>query len=233
MSVSKKELIVKMRDAGVIPVFYHPDMDVLLRVVSICYQCGLRVFEFMHQRDNKGLRFFEHLQGQLDQFPDLLLGVGTVLDATMTQRYINGGASFIASPFLRADMGDVCNTYQTLWMPGCTTADEIDRAKAMGASAINVLPGNVLGFEFITPIARIHPELPLIPSGITDLREASLQRWFESGVLAIKLGTQVFTKEALGAKDWSGISANLTGLLQTISRIHAKVKPVNLDSVPE
>jgi len=225
--------MVKIRDAGVIPVFYHPDMDVLLRVVSICYQSGLRVFEFMHQRDNKGLRFFEHLQAQLDQFPGLSLGVGTVLDATMTERYISAGASFIASPFLRSDMGEVCNTRQTFWMPGCTTADEIDRAKAMGASAINVLPGNVLGYEFITPIARIHRELPLIPSGITDLREASLLRWFESGVLAIKLGSQVFTKEALGAKDWSGISGNLNGLLQAIGKIHVKVKPVNLDSVQE
>jgi len=224
---------VKIRDAGVIPVFYHPDMDVLLRIVSISYQCGLRVFEFMHQRDNKGLRFFEHLRVQLDQFPGLTLGVGTVLDATMTERYINAGASFIASPFLRSDMSEVCSKHQTLWMPGCTSADEIDRAKAMGANAINVLPGNVLGFEIITPIARIHPELPLIPSGITDLREGSLLRWFESGVLAIKLGSQVFTKEGLGAKDWSGISANLSGLLHTIRKIHVTVKPVNLDSVPE
>ncbi|MEJ7644076.1 MAG: hypothetical protein WKF87_05755 [Chryseolinea sp.] len=233
MSVSKKELIVKIRDAGVIPVFYHPDMDMLLRVVSISYECGLRVFEFMHQRDNKGLRFFEHLRVQLDQFPGLSLGVGTVLDATMTERYINAGASFIASPFLRSDMAEACKAHQTLWMPGCTTAEEIDRAKELGANAINVLPGNVLGFEFITPIARKHPELSLIPSGITDLREDSLLKWFESGVLAIKLGSQVFNKEALGAKDWSGISSNLKGLLQTIRQIHIKVKPVNLDSVPE
>ncbi len=233
MSASKKELIVKIRDAGVIPVFYHPDMDVLLRIVSISYQCGLRVFEFMHQRDNKGLRFFEHLRVQLDQFAGLSLGVGTVLDTTMTERYINAGASFIASPFLRADMGEVCELRQTLWMPGCTTLEEIERAKTLGANAINVLPGNVLGFEFITPIARMHPELPLIPSGITDLREGSLLKWFESGVLAIKLGSQVFTKEGLGAKDWSGISGTLSALLQTVRKIQVNLRPVNLDSVPE
>ncbi|HTE34687.1 MAG TPA: hypothetical protein VK666_30115 [Chryseolinea sp.] len=233
MSVSKKDLIGKIKEAGIIPVFYHPDMDVLLHIVKVTYQCGLRVFEFMHQRDNKGLRFFEHLVAQVNQFPGISLGVGTVLDATMTERYIKAGAEFIASPFLRTDMGEVCRQQHTLWMPGCTTPEEIENAKTLGATAINVLPGNVLGFDFITPIARLHPDLPLIPSGISDLRESSLTKWFESGVLAIKIGSQIFTKESLGAKDWSGISHNLTELLNSIKRIHGTVKPVNLDSVPE
>lgn len=232
MSVSKKDVISKIKAAGLIPVFYHPDMDVLLRIVSITYHCGLRVFEFMHQRDNKGLRFFEHLAGQQEEFPDLIFGVGTVLDATMTERYIKAGAQFIASPFLRPDMGEVCKSYDKLWMPGCTTLEEIERSKELGAQVINVLPGNVLGFDFITPIARQHPDLYLIPSGIADLRENILAKWFEAGVLGIKLGAQVFTKERIAAKDWKGIEANLIELMKSIRNIQSSIKPVNLDSVP-
>jgi 2-dehydro-3-deoxyphosphogluconate aldolase / (4S)-4-hydroxy-2-oxoglutarate aldolase len=230
MPVSKEIISLKIRASGVVPVFYHPDMDVLLRVVSISYQSGLRVFEFMHQRDNKGLRFFEHLAGRLEEFPDLTLGVGTVLDATMTERYIKAGANFVASPFLRPDMGQVARDYNIPWMPGCTALVEIEKAKDLGASFINVLPGNVLGFEFITPIAKQYPELNLIPSGIADLREVSLMKWFESGVCGIKLGPQVFTKEDITAKDWSRITNNLKDLLSSIKRIQSSLK---LDSVPE
>lgn len=233
MSLSKKELIVRFRDEGMIPVFYHADMDVLLHVVTICYQCGIRVFEFMHQRDNKGLRFFEHLVTQTQSFPGMIFGVGTVLDATMTERYINAGAQFIASPFLRPDMGMVCKANNKVWMPGCSAVEEIEQAKILGATAINVLPGNVLGFEFITPVAKQYPELPLIPTGISDLREASLTKWFESGVLAIKIGTQIFTKEELSAKDWSGIAQNLRELQRVIKKIKTIHKPINLDQVPE
>lgn len=224
MTVTKKDVIMKIRASGLIPVFYHPDMDVLLRVVSISYRCGLRVFEFMHQRDNKGLRFFEHLVGKLDEFPELTFGVGTVLDATMTERYIKAGAEFIASPFLRPDMGEVCKQYDKLWMPGCTTAEEIERAKVLGAQAINVLPGNILGFDFITPIARLHPDLYLLPSGISDLRENILSKWFEAGVLGIKLGTQVFTKERIAAKDWSGMENSLLELMKSIRNITIQSK---------
>jgi 2-dehydro-3-deoxyphosphogluconate aldolase/(4S)-4-hydroxy-2-oxoglutarate aldolase len=219
MSVNKRDVIIKIRTSGVIPVFYHPDMDVLLRTLSISYQCGLRTFEFMHQRDNKGLRFFEHLVEKLDDFPDLTLGVGTVLDATMTERYIKAGAQFIASPFLRTDMGQVCKENNILWMPGCTTLEEIEKSKSLGATAINVLPGNVLGYEFIASVNKRYPELRLLPSGITDFREGTLSKWFEAGSLAIKLGAQIFTREEIGAKDWAKIQKNLTELLNNIKKV--------------
>lgn len=230
MSVSKKELTVRIREQGMIPVFYHPDMDILLRIVTIGYQCGLRIFEFTHQRDNKGLRFFEHLIGQRSHFPGLTFGVGTVLDATMTERYINAGAQFIASPFLRPDMGEVCKSKQVLWMPGCSTSEEVDKANALGAIAINILPGNVLGADFVSPIARRYPELSLLPSGISDLRDESLARWFESGAAAVKIGGQIFTRESIAAKDWAEIAFHLAELIKAIKRVHSIVKPLKIDS---
>jgi len=153
MSVSKKEVLLRFRDSGVIPVFYHPDVDILMRIVSICYHSGsrvfdrcLRVYEFMHQRAYRGLRFFMHLNEQLDQFPGIVPGVGTVLDAPMTERYVRTGAQFIASPFLRPDRGRECEE-NDIWMPVCATVGEMNHADELHTEAINVLPGNVLGFE--------------------------------------------------------------------------------------
>jgi len=225
MSLSKKDVLVRFRDSGILPVFYHPDVDALLRVVSICYDSGLRVFEFMHQRDNRGLRFFAHLTEQLDRFPGIVLGVGTVLDATMTERYIRAGAQFIASPFLRPDMGRVCDDQEILWMPGCTTAEDADLAIELNASAISVLPGNILGHEFIAPLARRYPELALLPSGVSDLRESSLSKWFESGACALKVGPQIFTKENVAASAWTVIGHDLVELIKRIKHVQAIVHP--------
>lgn len=225
MSLSKKDVLVRFKDSGVLPVFYHPDVDALLRVVSICYNSGLRVFEFMHQRDNRGLRFFSHLTDQLDQYPGIVLGVGTVLDDTMTERYIQAGAQFIASPFLRPDMGRVCDAHEILWMPGCATAEEADLAVELNASAISVLPGNILGHEFIAPIARRYPDLALLPSGVSDLRGSSLSKWFESGACALKIGPQIFTKENVSANAWSAIGIDLAELIKRVKHIQAIVHP--------
>ena len=228
MSVSKKDAIINIRATGLVPVYFHHDVDMLLRSVSVSYDCGIRAFEFMHQRDNKGLRYFEYLVERLDKFPGLMLGVGTVLDATMTERYIHSGASFIASPFMRPDMGEVCQRHDILWMPGCSAVPEIERAKALGAQVINVSPGNVLGPEFVATVARQFTDLQFIPSGIADLRDAELMKWFESGAMAVKLNALLFTKDLIAEKNWKAIEHNLIALLKSIRKIQATVKPLNI-----
>ena len=216
-----------MKPFGIIPVFYHPDVDVLMHVLDISYRCGLRVFEFMHQRDNKGPRLFNYMNERAHVYPGLILGAGTVLDATMTDRYIQVGAQFIASPFLRPEMAEVCHHHGKLWMPGCTTAVDIERAKSLGAHIIGVLPGNILGPEFISSVKREHPDLDFIPSGITDLQDIVLSRWFEAGSLCIKLSSPLFPKEAIAVKDWGLIEKVIFAHLKNIAKIKSATKSVN------
>ena len=208
-----------MKQIGIIPVFYHPDVDVLMQVVDISYRCGLRVFEFMHQRDNKGLRLFNYIKERAHHYPGIILGVGTVLDATMTERYIQVGAQFIASPFLRPEMAEVCNRHDTLWMPGCTTTSDISWAKSLGATIIGILPANILGPDFIQSVKRAHQDLEFIPSGISDLHPGVLAKWFEAGSLCLKLGAPLFPKEAITLKDWGTIEKGIFGHLKNISKI--------------
>jgi 2-dehydro-3-deoxyphosphogluconate aldolase/(4S)-4-hydroxy-2-oxoglutarate aldolase len=227
MSFTKQNVIIQLKQIGVVPVFYHPDVDVLMQAVDVAYRCGLRVFEFMHQRDNKGPRLFNYIAERAHQYPDIILGAGTVLDATMTERYIQVGAQFIASPFLRPEMAEVCHQNNILWMPGCTTTTDISWAKSLGASVIGVLPGNILGSEFIQSVKREYPELEFIPSGILDLHPAALSKWFEAGSLCIKLGAALFPKDAITLKDWGTIEKGIFVHLKNISKIRASLKSVN------
>ncbi len=227
MSSTKQDLIFQMKQIGVIPVFYHPDVDVLMQIVDVSYRCGLRVFEFMHQRDNKGPRLFNYIKERSHIYPGLILGAGTVLDATMTERYIQVGAEFIASPFLRPEMAEACNQHGALWMPGCTSLDDIEKSKSLGASVIGVLPGNILGSDFIAMVKREHPDLNFIPSGITDLHESALRKWYEAGSMCIKLSAPLFPKDAITLKDWGLIEKVIFAHLKNIAKIKSTVKPVN------
>ncbi len=153
MKPPASDLVVSLRKTGLIPVFSHLEVDLLVKIVELSYQCGTRVFRFTHLRDNRGLRLFHYLAEQVQHHHDLILGAGTVLDATMTERYIQAGAKFISSPFMRADMAEVCQKYERTWMPGCSAVPEVLEAKSLGASIVTVLPGNILGPEFIAPLA--------------------------------------------------------------------------------
>ena len=227
MPISKEEVVSQMKQVGVVPVFYHPDVDVLMTLVDICYKSGLRVFEFMHQRDNKGPRLFHYIHERIGNYPGVILGAGTVLDGTMCERYIEAGAQFIASPFLRAEMAEICRSKNLLWMPGCTTRADITKAKFLGATAIGILPGNILGPEFIHSVKKDFPDIQFVPSGIEDLHPTALTKWFQAGSLCIKLSGLLFPKNAIAVKDWDLIEKSMIDNLKTIFKTRASTNNVN------
>lgn len=233
MKPPASDLVLTLRRTGLIPVFSHLEVDLLVKIVELAYRCGVRVFEFTHLRDNRGLRLFQYLVEQTEHHHDLILGAGTVLDATMTERYLHAGAKFIASPFMRADMAEVCHKYERPWMPGCSAVPEILQAKSLGAKIITVLPGNILGPDFIAPIAREHKDIDLVPSGGIDTSATSIRKWFEAGALCVKLSSTLFPKDAVALRDWTKIEANLFTVLKTIRQVKASVNSVNSDLLAE
>jgi len=233
MKPPASDLVASLRKTGLVPVFSHLEVDLLVKIVELSYRCGARVFEFTHLRDNRGLRLFQYLAEQVQHHHDLILGAGTVLDATMTERYIQAGAKFISSPFMRADMAEMCHKYERIWMPGCSAVPEVLQAKSLGAKIVTVLPGNILGPDFIAPIAAEHKDLHLVPSGGIETSAASLRKWFESGALCVKLNSSIFPKEAIAARDWVKIESLLFAALKTIRQVKASVNSVNSDLLAE
>jgi 2-dehydro-3-deoxyphosphogluconate aldolase/(4S)-4-hydroxy-2-oxoglutarate aldolase len=226
-----KEVINVIKSVGIIPVFYHPEVNTILQAIRTAYRCGARVFEFLHQRDNRGLRIFSWLVDETRAMPDLILGVGTVLDATMTDRYIKAGAQFISSPFLRKDMAEVCHRASVLWMPGCSTQTDIREARECGASIVMIIPGNVLGPDFLRRAVLEYTDLHFIPSGGVDLTEASLRSWIHSGAPAVRLGEQLFPRDAIVAQEWDKIERNVRMALEHIQKLKSPGKKNSLLSI--
>lgn len=226
-----KEVINTIKTVGVIPVFYHAEVNTILQAIRTAYRCGARVFEFLHQRDNRGLRIFSWLMEETAQMPDLVLGVGTVLDATMAGRYIQAGAQFIASPFLRNDMAEVCHSAGVLWIPGCSTQTDIRQARELGAAMVMIIPGNVLGPEFLRKAVMDYSDLHFVPSGGIELNEASLRTWIHSGAPAVRLGDPLFPREAIVAQDWDKIERNVRMALELVKKLKSPGKKNSLLSI--
>lgn len=226
-SENNKIIIHALQTAGLIPVFAHSDVDVWEQILKIAYRCGVRVFEFTHLRDARGIRLFSHLNEVAAQYPELILGAGTVLDAATADRYLKSGARFIASPFLREDMAEICSWHNALWIPGCSTAPEIAQAAELGAEVISILPGNTTGADHMKVAARNHTGIHFIPSTGVAVREENLYEWIHAGALSIRMGSSLFPKDTIAIKDWMRVERNISGALTAIRQAkHAQtVRP--------
>lgn len=79
---SRIEVVTKMKETGIVPVFYHGDINVCKKVVRACYRGGIRVFEFTNRGDFAHEVFSELNKYVAVEMPEMIMGVGSVLDGT-------------------------------------------------------------------------------------------------------------------------------------------------------
>jgi 2-dehydro-3-deoxyphosphogluconate aldolase / (4S)-4-hydroxy-2-oxoglutarate aldolase len=218
MAFSKEEIVNAMREKGIVPLFTHDNAQEAQEVVEAAYRGGIRTFEFTNRRPNS-FEIFSHLISQRKKFPDLMLGIGTVMDGPTTKKFIDAGADFIISPILKPEMADVCRQRGTAWIPGCATLTEIVTARELGAAVIKVFPGSVLGPGFVSAILPVVPDLKLMITGGVEPTAENLTTWFQAGATCVGMGSQLFTKDILQNRNWNLLSEKIAHALALVKQI--------------
>ncbi len=218
MRFSKQQIIEGMKGAGIVPLFTHDNPDDAQQVLEAAYRGGIRVFEFTNRRSNS-FEVFTHLLSIAKKYPDLMLGIGTIMDGTTTQKFLDAGADFIISPIMKLEMAKACHEYDAPWIPGCATLTEIVTAKDNGADIIKLFPASILGPGFVSSIMPVVPGLQLMITGGVEPTEKSLSSWFKAGAACVGMGSQLFTKEILAQKNWPLLQQKVAECLRIVKEL--------------
>ena len=218
MKFTNQQIVDTMKRTGVVPLFTHDNAEEAQQVIEAAYRGGVRVFEFTNRKKNS-YDVFVHILKQRSNYPDLMIGIGTIMDGATTKKFIDAGADFIISPILKLAMAEVCRAHNKLWMPGCATLTEIVTAKENGAEVIKVFPGSVLGPGFVSSIMPVVPDLQLMITGGVEPNEKNLSAWFKAGAMCVGMGSQLFTKEIIAEKNWTLLEKNVTEALDIVKKL--------------
>ena len=200
---SRIEVALRMRETGIVPLFYHPDIEICKSVVKALYEGGMRLFEFTNRGDFAHEVFSDLNKYALKELPGMILGVGSVMDGATASLYIQSGANFIVSPVLKEDIAIACNRRKILWAPGCGTVTEISRAEELGAELIKIFPApSVGGPEFVKSVTGPMPWSHIMPSGGVEPNKESLKKWFDAGSYCVGMGSNLVTKEIIKKTDF-------------------------------
>jgi 2-dehydro-3-deoxyphosphogluconate aldolase/(4S)-4-hydroxy-2-oxoglutarate aldolase len=201
-------------DGGLVPVFYHADVEVAVKVAEACVAGGLRVVEFTNRGDMAPEVFKELSRYLAKEHPDVILGVGSVVDAPTAAMYIAYGANFVVGPLLNPEIARLCNRRKIAYSPGCGSATEIAQAEELGVEIVKVFPGTSVGGPgFVKSVLGPCPWTSIMPTGGVDASEASIREWFQAGVACVGIGSKLVRKEWVAAGDWEAISNNVRQVL--------------------
>ena len=218
----RMSVLLAMMNQGVIPVFYHPDVDVCTRVIQACANGGAKCIEFTNRGDYASHVFHQVASHFATADASVIMGVGSIVDAPTAGIYIANGARFVVGPLLNAEVARLCNRRGIPYSPGCGTATEIGNAQELGCEIVKVFPGSSVGGpDFVKSIMAPMPWTRIMPTGGVEATEKSLREWFGAGIVACGIGSNLVTKELLDRKDYAGIEARVRDTVSLIETIRA------------
>ena len=180
---SKIEVLQTMKLTGMVPVFYNADLELSKQVVKACYEGGVRAFEFTNRGDFAHEIFGELSKWVAKECPEMILGIGSVVDAPTAALYIQLGANFVVGPLFNAEVAKVCNRRLIPYTPGCGSVSEIGAAQEVGCDMTKIFPaGNVGGPSFVKNILAPMPWSMIMATGAVEPTEENLSAWFKAGV---------------------------------------------------
>lgn len=201
----KLQVLGKIGETGMVPVFYHKDAEIAKKVIKACYDGGVRAFEFTNRGDFAHEVFAECVKYAAKECPEMAMGVGSVVDAPTASLYIQLGACFVVGPLFNADVVPVCNRRLVPYCPGCGSVSEIGKAQEMGCDLCKVFPGDVYGPAFVKGMKAPMPWSKIMVTGGVAPTEENLTSWFKAGVFCVGMGSKLFPKERIEAEDWQYI----------------------------
>ncbi len=218
---SRIEVAQVMKETGMVPLFYHPDIELGKKVLKACYDGGARLLEFTARGDFAFEVFSELNKYAIKELPGMIMGVGSITDAGAASMFMQMGANFIVTPSLREDIALVCNRRKVLWSPGCGSLTEINKAEELGCEIIKLFPGATYGPGFVKAIRGPQPWTSIMPTGGVSTDEANLKGWFDAGVTCVGMGSKLISKDILANKDYKKLEELVRSTLTLIQNLRA------------
>jgi 2-dehydro-3-deoxyphosphogluconate aldolase/(4S)-4-hydroxy-2-oxoglutarate aldolase len=153
-------------------------------IVHALYAGGIRLVEIT-LNSAYALQLIKDISDALKD--SMLVGAGTVLNASSALAAIEAGAQFIISPSFDAATISITKNLGVVSVPGAYTATEILKAYEAGADIVKVFPAS--SPQYIKDIRGPLAHIPLMPTGGVNI--ANIKAFHEAGAVAFGIGSSL------------------------------------------
>ena len=157
-----KELAEKFQKFGVVPVVVLEDTKDAAPLAKALVEGGLPCAEvtFRTEAAEASIRLMA------EQYPEMLIGAGTVLTKEQVDAAVKAGAKFIVSPGFDPEIVDYCLEKEISVLPGCISPSEVAQAVKRGLNIVKFFPAEAAGgLAMIKAMAAPYTGLKFMPTG--------------------------------------------------------------------
>ena len=187
--MKKGEVLSRLEKAGVVAVVREQTELQALKAAQAVVAGGILGLEITFSVPDAA-SVITQLKKMYPLSSGVVIGAGTVLDATTARLAIIAGAEFIVSPSFNLETAQICNLYQVPYLPGCMTITEMQQALMSGAEIVKLFPANNFEPELIKSVKAPLPQINIMPTG--GINFDNLLNWKKAGALLVGVGGNLF-----------------------------------------
>jgi 2-dehydro-3-deoxyphosphogluconate aldolase/(4S)-4-hydroxy-2-oxoglutarate aldolase len=190
--MTREEVKARIEDIGIFPGIRVETAEQALYCARTLYDAGIPVVEITMTVPDA-----INVIGQLAQeFPDMVVGAGTVLDKETAERCLDSGARFITSTGFVSEVLGSAHRRGVVAIPGALTPTEVIAAWKAGADFVKIYPAGALGGDlYIRSLKVPLPQVQLIAAGGVNQQTAT--GYVLAGSAALGVGSELLPQEAI------------------------------------
>ena len=148
----------------------------------------------------------ESIRMMSTQFPEMLVGAGTVLTTEQVDRAVDAGAKFIVSPGLNPKVVKYCVEKNIPITPGTSNPSDVEAAIELGLDVVKFFPAEAAGgINMTKSMAAPYTQMKFMPTG--GISAKNLTNYLDFSRIIACGGSWMVSKDMVNAKDWAGITA--------------------------
>ncbi len=212
----KQEILGRLKSSGVVAVVRTDQPGDLIEVARALARGGVSFLEIT-MTVPKALNIIEQAVDALND--EVVIGVGTVLDAETARAAILAGAGYVVSPAMRPAVIEACRRYDVACMPAGMTPTEVLEAWELGADVVKVFPASVGGPQFLKHLKGPFPFIELMPTGTVNLE--NIEQFIKAGACAVGIGGELVGSKAIAAREFDQITKNARSFAEIVKKSRA------------
>jgi 2-dehydro-3-deoxyphosphogluconate aldolase/(4S)-4-hydroxy-2-oxoglutarate aldolase len=210
------EIIEQLNDTGVIAVLVIDELQNAVPLAKALMKGGVNAIE-LTLRTPVAL---EAAQAIMQEVPEVLVGLGTVLTVDQVKAASKIGVDFAVAPGCNPRIIRAAQEYGLSFAPGIATPTDIETALEQGCRILKYFPAETSGgLKHLDSMAAPYQHLGLgfIPLGGVNLSNAS--SYLKSPKISAIGGSWIAKRPMIQSGDWETITSNAREIRNLINQI--------------
>jgi 2-dehydro-3-deoxyphosphogluconate aldolase/(4S)-4-hydroxy-2-oxoglutarate aldolase len=193
--MTRDEVCDQIENTGIMPSVRVNAAELALFAAETVYEAGIKVVEVTMTVPNA----IEVIAQLTQNYPNFVVGAGTVLDQETAARCVDAGARFITSPGLIPEVLDYTLRENLVAIPGALTPSEVIAAWKSGGDFVKIFPCAQVGSDqYIRALKVPLPQIRLVASG--GVNQLTAANFIFAGASSLGIGSELMPRKALATR---------------------------------